>query len=133
MKNEMIIDKANKILTVTKDFMMKAGQFGTPEFEKALEAKQNFPGFTLVVRTIKRNSEKWTYGKLTYDRMEDFIQNHEKDVETREAKLKEFELVKAWAKTQKAAYAKVKEWFLNEYKEDFKKEQEAQKKTKENG
>ncbi len=70
MKNEMIIDKANKTLTVTKDFMMKAGQFGTPEFEKALEAKQNFPGFTLVVRTIKRNSEKWTYGKLTYDRME---------------------------------------------------------------
>lgn len=133
MKNEMIIDKANKTLTVTKDFMMKAGQFGTPEFEKALEAKQNFPGFTLVVRTIKRNSEKWTYGKLTYDRMEDFIQNHEKDVETREAKLKEFELVKAWAKTQKAAYAKVKEWFLNEYKDDFKKEQEAQKKAKENG
>ena len=133
MKNEMIIDKANKTLTVTKDFMMKAGQFGTPEFEMALEAKQNFPGFTLVVRTIKRNSEKWTYGKLTYDRMEDFIQNHEKDVETRKAKLKEFELVKAWAKTQKAAYAKVKEWFLNEYKDDFKKEQEAQKKAKENG
>ena len=130
MKNEMIIDKASKTLTVTKDFMMKAGQFGTPEFEKALEAKQNFPDFTLVVRTIKRNSEKWTYGKLTYDRMEDFIQNHEKDVETREAKLKEFELVKAWAKTQKAAYAKVKEWFLNEYKEEFRKqEQEA----KENG
>ncbi len=129
MKNEMIIDKASKTLTVTKDFMMKAGQFGTPEFEKALEAKQNFPGFTLVVRTIKRNSEKWTYGKLTYDRMEDFIQNHEKDVETREAKLKEFELVKAWAKTQKAAYAKVKEWFLNEYKEEFRKqEQEAKEK-----
>lgn len=125
----MIIDKASKTLTVTKDFMMKAGQFGTPEFEKALEAKQNFPGFTLVVRTIKRNSEKWTYGKLTYDRMEDFIQNHEKDVETREAKLKEFELVKAWAKTQKAAYAKVKEWFLNEYKEEFRKqEQEAKEK-----
>ena len=125
----MIIDKTSKTLTVTKDFMMKAGQFGTPEFEKALEAKQNFPGFTLVVRTIKRNSEKWTYGKLTYDRMEDFIQNHEKDVETREAKLKEFELVKAWAKTQKAAYAKVKEWFLNEYKEEFRKqEQEAKEK-----
>ena len=129
MKNEMTINHDAKTLTVTKDFMMKAGQFGTPEFEKALEAKRDFPGYTLVVRTIKRNSEKRTYGKLTYEVMAQFIASHEKDEAVRKAKLKEFELIKEWAKTQKAAYAKVKEWFLNEYKDEFKKEEE---KAKEN-
>ena len=123
MKNEMIINHDAKTLTVTKAFMMKAGQFGTPEFEKALEAKRKFPGYALVVRTIKRNSEKWTYGKLTYEYMGQFIENHETDEAARKAKLTEFGLVKEWAKTQKAAYAKVKEWFLNQYKEEFKKEE----------
>lgn len=123
MKNEMIINKEKRTLTVSKDFMMKAGQFGTPEFEKALEAKQNFPGYTLVVRTIKRNSEKWTYGKLTYDEMEKFIAGHETDEEVRKAKLEEFALMKKWAKTQRAAYAKMKQWFLDQYKDAFQKAQ----------
>lgn len=120
-KNEMKINHDTKTITVSKEFMMKAGQFGTPEFERALSAKHDFPGYTLAVRTIKRNSEKWTYGDLTYERMEQFITDHETDEEKRKAKLKEFEGMKVWARTQKAAYAKVKEWFLNEYKSEFQK------------
>ena len=128
-KNLMKINKENKTIIVSKEFMMKAGQFGTPEFEKAMEAKRDFPGFTLVVRTIKRNADKRTYGNLTYERMAQFIENHETDDEVRAAKLKAFELMKKWARTQKAAYAKVKEWFLNEYKDEFKKADEGQKKN----
>ena len=47
MKNTKRIDEAKMTVTVTKDFLMKAGQFGTPEFFEALEMKKE--GYTLVI------------------------------------------------------------------------------------
>ena len=67
------IDHSMKTITVSKDFLQKAGQFGTPEFREALLMKEDFPDYTLVERKIKRNPQKRTYGNLTYERMESFI------------------------------------------------------------
>ena len=92
---------------------MKAGQFGTPEFFEALEMKKE--GYTLVERKIKKNPDKQTYAELTYDKMKSVIEGYWTDAEVRKAKLDEFEYIKRWAKTQTAAYAKVKSWFKKNY------------------
>ncbi len=125
-KNLKMIDPESMTITVSREFLMKAGQFGTPEFFEALEMKKD--GYRLVERRIKRNPDKRTYADLTYDKMESFIEGYWTDEETHKAKLEEFDCIKKWAKTQPAAYAKVKEWFKSEYGKAFD-EAEGLKKT----
>ena len=79
-----------------------------------------FPGYAIVEHHIKRNADKQTYGKLTYGVMEGFIESHETDDQKRVAMLKEYETIKRISKTQRAAYAFVKKWFLGKYGEEFK-------------
>lgn len=131
-KNGAWYDYLKKNIVVTKEFMVRAGQFGTPEFHQMMDMRSKQPTFSVVEYKITRNSEKKTYGKLTYETMGKFIANHETDAATRKAMLAEFDAVQKIAKTQKAAYIFVKKWFLGKYKEVFdayQMEQEAQKKA----
>lgn len=113
MKNTKQIDEVKMTITVGKDFLKKAGQFGTTEFFEALEMKKE--GYTLVERRIKRNSNKQTYADLTYAKMKSVIEGYWLDADVCEEKLNEFESVKRWAKTQPGSYAKVKNWFKENY------------------
>lgn len=114
------IDRVNKSITVSRNDLIAAGQFGTPEFEQMMKMRTEFPGYAIVEHKIKRNDDKQTYGKLTYDVMEGFIESHETDDQKRVAMLKEYETIKKISKTQRAAYAFVKKWFLGKYGEEFK-------------
>ena len=98
------IDRVNKTITVSRNDLIAAGQFGTPEFEQMMQMRTEFPGYTIVEHHIKRNADKQTYGKLTYDVMEGFIESHETDTQKRAAMLKEYETIKKISKTQRAAY-----------------------------
>lgn len=122
------LDRANKTITVTKDFLMKAGKFGTPEFAQAMELRAKYPGYTIVEYHIARNASKTTYGNLTYDVMEAFILNHETDEATRKAVWEEYQIVRKVALTyKKGAYTSVKKWFLDKYKAVFEAEKKAKK------
>ena len=123
------IDRQKKTITVTKEFMILAGQFDTQEFEILNELQQNHPGYEIQIRTIAHNPNKRAYGELTYKAMRDYITGHESD-ETRADTLAEFEAVQKVAKTMRGTYALVKKWFLDKYGEDFKKFQDAQKAKK---
>ena len=112
-KDYMVVDEVKMTVTVDKDFLKKAGQFGTPEFFKALEMRKE--GFTIVERKIKKNPDKQTYADLTYDKMKSTIEGYWTDADIRKEKLEEFEYIKKWAKTQPGSYAKVKNWFKKEY------------------
>jgi len=112
-KDYKVVDEVKMTVTVSKDFLKKAGQFGTPEFIEALEMRKE--GFTILERKIKKNPDKQTYADLTYDKMKSVIEGYWTDKEEREAKLEEFEYVKKWAKTQPGSYAKVKNWFKEKY------------------
>ena len=112
-KNRRDVDPMKKTVTVDKDFLKKAGQFGTPEFFEALDMKKE--GFTIVEYKIKKNPDKQTYADLTYDKMKSVIEGYWTDEKVREAKLEEFEYIKRWAKTQPGSYAKVKNWFKEKY------------------
>lgn len=114
------IDRAKKTITVSRNDLIAAGQFGTPEFEQMMQMRTEFPGYTIVEHHIKRNADKQTYGKLTYDVMQAFIEGRETDDAMRTATLKEYEAIRKISKTQRAAYAFVKKWFLGKYGEEFK-------------
>lgn len=85
-----------------------------------MRMRTEFPGYTIVEHHIKCNADKQTYGKLTYDVMEGFIESHETDAQKCAALLKEYETIRKISKTQRAAYAFVKKWFLGKYGEEFK-------------
>ena len=113
------IDRQSKVILVSRSTLIAAGQFGTPEFHQMMEMRQKFPGYEFKEQKIDRNPDKRTYGNLTYKVMGEFIENHE-TYENVRAALKEYEAVKAISKTQRAAYAYVKKWFLDKYGEEFK-------------
>ena len=62
-KDYKVVDEVKMTVTVSKDFLKKAGQFGTPEFIEALEMRKE--GFTIVERKIKKNPDKQTYKNTT--------------------------------------------------------------------
>lgn len=114
------IDRQAKVILVSRSTLIAAGQFGTPEFHQMMEMRQEFPGYEFREQKIERNPDKRTYGNLTYKVMGEFIASHETDEIAKAAALKEYEAVKAISKTQRAAYAYVKKWFLDKYGEEFK-------------
>lgn len=71
-KDYRLVNEEKMTVTVDKDFLKKAGQFGTPEFFEALDMRKE--GFTIVERKIKRNPDKQTYADLTYDKMKSTIE-----------------------------------------------------------
>ena len=125
-KNGAWYNYINKTIVVTKNFMVLAGQFGTPEFHQLMDMRSKRPTFIVVEYKPERNTEKKTYGKLTYETMAKFIANYETDEKNRKAMLAEFDTVQKISKTQKGAYIFVKKWFLGKYKEVFDSWQEEQ-------
>ena len=113
------IDRDKKIIYATKSFLIKAGQFGTTEFNTLNDMLKTFPKFKVEEEKIARNANKEVYGNLTYDVMKAFIENYETDDNKRKKMLEEYETIKVISKTQRGAYAYVKSWFLMTYKDEF--------------
>ena len=113
------IDRAKKTIYATKSFLIKAGQFGTTEFNTLNDMLKTFPGFKVEEEKIARNASKEAYGNLTYAVMKAFIESYETNDIKRKAMLEEYEAIKTVSKTQRGAYAFVKSWFLKKYKDEF--------------
>ena len=120
-----IKDEISTII-VTKRFKREASVMDTPEFEEYMRLKEKFPTFKIVIREIKKNSDKETYRNLTYVNMENLIMEVYKDDEkTRTIKIKEYWSVRSISKIQPSPYAYVKAWFLEEYNEEYNKYRKA--------
>ena len=113
------IDRTKKTIYATKSFLIKAGQFGTTEFNTLNDMLKTFPGYKVEEEKIARNASKEVYGKLDYKVIETFIEGYETDDTKRKAMLEEYETIKTISKTQRGAYAFVKRWFLKKYKDEF--------------
>ena len=126
------IDRTKKTITVSKEFLLHAGQYATPEFNILREMQKNHPGYEIVLHKIARNAAKKTYGDLTYESMVDFIKGHIIDPEAQKRALDEYNIIRQVSKTMRGKYAYVKKWFLETYKEEFEKYQkEKEQKTQE--
>lgn len=60
------VDRDAKTIYASKSFLIKAGQFGTTEFNALNDMLKTFPGFKVQEEKIARNASKEVYGDLTY-------------------------------------------------------------------
>ena len=126
MKNYEI-NYNEKAIIVSKAFMKEAGIYNSEAYNILKGLRADPPNFEIKQRKIKKNSNKKTYGKLTYQRMEEYIIFVEgEETET----LKEFSEVKTMATFKASPYAYTKKWFLDRYK-DFADEAEQTAQTAE--
>ena len=125
-----VLDRNAKTITVTREFLIRAGQFGSTEFNILLDMQKSNPGFKVVEHKCKRNSDKNVHAALTYDKMVDFIKGYHKDKDALEAALRDYLIIKKTSKTMPAAYAYVKKWFLSKYKNEFEVYEEERKAKK---
>ena len=122
-----VLDRNAKTITVTREFLIRAGQFGSAEFNMLLDMQKSNPGFTVAEQKCKRNPDKVVHAALTYDKMVDFMKGYHKDENELKAALSEYIIIKKTSKTMPAAYAYVKKWFLGKYKDAFKDYEDEQK------
>ena len=125
-----VLDRTAKTITATREFLIRAGQFGSTEFNILLDMQKSNPGFKVVEHKCKRNSDKNVHAALTYDKMVDFIKGYHKDKDALEAALRDYLIIKKTSKTMPAAYAYVKKWFLSKYKNEFEVYEEERKAKK---
>ena len=50
-----VLDRSAKTITATREFLIRAGQFGSAEFNILLDMQKSNPGYTVVEHKIKRN------------------------------------------------------------------------------
>ena len=111
------IDHINNTIILSKNFHKAASVLNTPEYRALLQLRSENPTYAIQLREIKKHVGKNSYGKLTYEFMEKFIQ----DKEGKESPvLKEFRQVKDLSRVQAGPYAYVKNWFLKKYEDVFK-------------
>ena len=119
------IDFVEGKIIVSKKFLKEAGTVNSTAYIELTKIRRDYPEFTIEHRQIAKKENKLTYGKLTYDRMEEYIKT-KADAET---VLVEFENVRKLAKFQNAQYVFVKKWFLDLYGDDFKRKENEEQET----
>lgn len=108
-KSNIIINRGNRTLNVSKTFYKRASIYGTDEYRQLKRATDENQGFKIEIKS----PEKKTYKDLTFNRMADYIKT-QRDSEDR---MREFEAVKEIAGTKGGKYPLTKQWFLATYPE----------------
>lgn len=116
MKNTVRVNAAKGLLVMDRTFAKKSQDVRSEEYELLQRVRRDYPNFPVVVRRIKRNSQKETYAGLTYAYMEAYIKTHEEG-EAFEAVMAEYRelllIAKCHAKSRR--YPTIKKWFLKKY------------------
>ena len=113
MKNYAKINHADRTIVMDRTFAKNAAIVGSREYEQLQACRKDYPEYTVVHRTIKRNAAKECYRGLTYGYMEEYIASHD-DAEERRSKYDELRLL---AECHSIRYPRIKSWFLNTYPE----------------
>ena len=119
------IDYIESKIIVSKKFLKEASTINTTAYTELTKVRKDYPDFKIEPRQITKRENKMTYGKLTYDRMREYIETKaDKDLV-----LEEFERIQKLAKFQNAQYVFVKKWFLGLYGKEFERENEDENET----
>ena len=118
MKNTLKLSHAKREIVMDATFARNAENTMSPEYAHLQQVRKDYPAYTVVRRTIKRNANKESYKGLTYEYMETYIMSHGKP-ETRIANLREFNEMRLIAECHSKAfrYPVIKSWFLEKYPE----------------
>ena len=118
MKNTLKLNHAKREIVMDATFARNAENTMSPEYTHLQTVRRDYPEYTVIRRTIKRNANKESYKGLTYEFMETYIMSHGKP-ETRIANLREFNEMRLIAECHSQAfrYPVIKSWFLDMYPE----------------
>lgn len=118
MKNTLKLSHAKREIVMDATFARNAENTMSPEYAHLQQVRKDYPAYTVVRRTIKRNANKESYKGLTYEYMETYIMSHGTS-ETRIANLREFNEMRLIAECHSKAfrYPVIKAWFLDKYPE----------------
>ena len=118
MKNTLKLSHAKREIVMDATFARNAENTMSPEYTHLQTVRRDYPEYTVIRRTIKRNANKESYKGLTYEFMETYIMSHGKP-ETRIANLREFNEMRLIAECHSQAfrYPVIKSWFLDMYPE----------------
>ena len=110
MKNKLTVDFANNRIVMDRTFAQKAKDTHTDEYAHLQQVRLDYPQYKVIVRTIKKNTNKETYKGLTYEYMFRFLNAYhdERDIKKLEKKI-------FISECHRIRYPKVKKWFLEEY------------------
>ena len=119
--NTIRIDHATKRIIMDSMFYKNSADPRNEEYTVLQNVRRDYPTYTPIQRTIKKNPAKKTYSGLTYAYMEDYILTHESP-ETVEAVFTEFNemVLISQCHSQAFRYPTIKKWFLNKYPEILK-------------
>lgn len=118
MTNVLRVDAESRKLIMDKTFAKNAEIVGSAEYNMLQRARNDYEGYTVITRQIKRNPNKESYRGLTYQYMADYIMTHE-DLKTANAVLEKFEEMRLISQCHSKAfrYPTIKKWFLTRYPE----------------
>ena len=112
MRREIVIDENGNGI-VTKAFAKQAKIFGTEEYKLWKEFKKEFRNAEMVHKPIKKNPNKKSEVRLSYQQMRDFIDAVETDEGQKDAKKKELDTQIRLSKVTANPYRTVLNWFKN--------------------
>ena len=112
----MVMDYVNGTITVSSAFMKRATVVGTAEYAQYQEVRTVYKDFRLIVRQFKTNTKQDRYKGLTYEKMREYIEKHERE-DSRDMALKRFDYMVANSKfhSNRFRYPTIKAWFLKRY------------------
>lgn len=118
MKNTLRVNHANHTIIMDRTFAKFAANTMSDEYAHLQQVRNDYPGYTVIQKKIKRNENKKTYCGLTYTYMEDYIMTHG-TAEKRKANMSKYNEMRLIAEchSKNFRYPIIKSWFLNEYPE----------------
>jgi len=111
MRNILKINHATSQLVMDREFSIKSSLYGSQEYNMLQAARQDYPSYQVVRKTIRKNPQKEAFNGLTYEFMERYMKRYNVPMET----LKKYQEMRFMAECHSIRYPVIKQWFLETF------------------
>ena len=112
--NPYKIDYLKSTIIVSKKFLKAASVCDSKEYNTMIQLRKDFPTFTFEEKQITQKKGKQSYKNLTFEKMREHI------IVCQDGnRLKQFDYLMEFYKTHRNRYAKIKSWYLEQYKDEY--------------
>ena len=119
MKNTLRLDHENGTIIMDRTFAKLSQNTMSNEYKHLQEVIWDNPAYTVIRKTIRKNTNKESYKGLTYGYMEEYIMTHRTKSQTSAEIMAEYDEMRIIADCHSKAYRYpvIKRWFLEKYPE----------------
>ena len=119
MKNTLRVDHKNGTIIMDRTFAKLSQNTMSNEYKHLQEVRRDYPAYTVIRKTIRKNTNKESYKGLTYEYMEEYIMTHRTKSQTSVEIMAEYDEMRIISECHSKAfrYPAIKRWFLEKYPE----------------